>query len=56
LSYRASGKAGPQTIADEHGSPYGRPVPWHPAALGFWGVLETLVDLEEHEGGDHDGG
>ncbi|MBN9212435.1 MAG: TetR/AcrR family transcriptional regulator [Microbacterium sp.] len=34
----------------------GRPVPWHPAALGFWGVLETLVDLEEHEGGDHDGG
>lgn len=23
----------------------GEPVEWHPAALGFWGVLEGLVDL-----------
>jgi AcrR family transcriptional regulator len=27
----------------------GEPVQWHPAALGFWGILETLVDLEPHE-------
>lgn len=24
----------------------GRPVMWHTAALGFWGILEALVDLE----------
>ena len=24
----------------------GQPVEWHPAALGFWGILEALVDLE----------
>lgn len=24
----------------------GEPVEWHPAAIGFWGVLEGLVDLE----------
>ncbi|MBT9605727.1 hypothetical protein [Microbacterium sp.] len=24
----------------------GEPVEWHPAALGFWGILEALVDIE----------
>lgn len=33
----------------------GEPVPWHPAALGFWGILEALVDLEAPEGRDRDG-
>ncbi|MDQ1084566.1 MULTISPECIES: TetR/AcrR family transcriptional regulator [Microbacterium] len=28
----------------------GQLVEWHPAALGFWGILEALVDLEPHEG------
>ena len=28
----------------------GEPVEWHPAALGFWGVLEGLVDLETYHG------
>jgi hypothetical protein len=27
----------------------GELVEWHPAALGFWGILEGLVDLEPHE-------
>ena len=27
----------------------GKLVEWHPAALGFWGILEGLVDLEPHE-------
>ena len=27
----------------------GEPVEWHPAALGFWGILEALVDLEPHD-------
>lgn len=30
----------------------GQPVEWHPAALGFWGVLEGLVDLETYHGSD----
>ncbi|OZD47384.1 hypothetical protein CH252_21140 [Rhodococcus sp. 06-1477-1B] len=28
----------------------GQPVEWHPAALGFWGVLEGLVDLQAYHG------
>jgi AcrR family transcriptional regulator len=28
----------------------GEDVEWHPAALGFWGILEALVDLEAHQG------
>lgn len=28
----------------------GEPVEWHPAALGFWGVLEGLVDLQTYHG------
>ena len=28
----------------------GTPVEWHPAALGFWGILEALVDLEAPQG------
>lgn len=26
----------------------GEPVEWHPAAIGFWGILEGLVDFQEH--------
>ena len=29
----------------------GELVEWHPAALGFWGILEALVDLEEENEG-----